>query len=114
MRNIIEMNQEYFLVCDNKKFDYQLTQNDENRGHEIEYIVVQCHKCGENLLTTEDYLNHKKIMNVIKWINKWFSWLTLFSGKVKEEDYKSITFHVHDGIKFEDGNVRNKKEVDHV
>ena len=110
MRNLIEMNQEYFLVCDNKNCDYELEQNDSNRGKEIEYIGIPCPKCGENLLTAEDYLQHEKVIKGIKWINKWFSWLTLFSKRPKDEDYKKITIHVHDGLHIKDENIKNHED----
>ena len=101
MQQLIETSQEYELVCDNPECDYKLlnetptsTVEDSER-----YINMPCPQCGENLLTLEDYLTHKKLMAVVRWLNRWFSWLTLFSFKKGKRETLSV--HTHKGIKIE-------------
>ena len=99
MKELIQREQKQFVVCDNPTCDFEILTGEETM-ESIGYIDMPCPKCEQNLLTIEDYLAHKKMVKVIDFINKWFSWLTIFSGKVKPEDYRSVVVHTHDGIKF--------------
>lgn len=109
MRNLIEREQKQAVVCDNVDCDYEIL-NDENAMYSKFYIDMPCPKCGENLLTLEDYLMHEKLVKTVNFVNKWFSWLTIFSGKVKPEDMKSISVHVHDGIKLSETKSSEKEK----
>ena len=60
------------------------------------YLNQPCPKCGSNLLTVTDFLSYMKMLKTISWINRWFSWLTIFS--CKKGNVKSMTVHHHDGI----------------
>lgn len=97
---VIEADQEFLITCDNPTCDYTIVN--ETRDWETEtkqYINMPCPKCGENLLTQEDYDTSKMLQNMIKWINKWFGWLSIFITKKKA--YKSVV-HVHKGIHIKD------------
>lgn len=94
MRKLIEKTEGSLVVCDNPKCDYTIPYSTEN-NELIKWINVPCPKCGENLLTVDDYLVHEKLIKMVDWINKWFSWLTLFHRKTK---IQSVKVHFHDGI----------------
>lgn len=97
LRKIIEVSQENAVVCDNVNCDFAI-QN-KNTDEDIRrYINVPCPKCGENLLTKEDYLQWVALHKYVDFIIKWFSWLTIFIKEPKER--KVIETHVHDGVKF--------------
>ncbi len=96
MRKLIEMSQEYLIVCDNKNCDYKVPNKTKDPNASIKkYLNKPCPKCGENLLTEKDYKDSETLMRYINWINKWFSWITIFIPKNKE---KKVTVHVHNGI----------------
>ena len=58
---------------------------------------MPCPKCGENLLTQDDYDLNRKLKNYIKFVNRWFSWITIFFPKSSQ--YEKITrVHVHNWI----------------
>lgn len=94
MKRLIEATQDKAIVCDNPNCDYEIDNSSEIIY--LDYIDKPCPKCGENLLTFEDYIQHEKLLRAIKWVNKWFSWLTIFSFK---KDYTKHSIHVHDGVK---------------
>lgn len=81
MRQLIEKSQVNQIVCDNPKCDYEIPWTEEGSKNIIRYIGKPCPKCGENLLTIEDYLQHERLIKVIDWMNKWLSWTTLFCSK---------------------------------
>lgn len=86
------------IVCDNVKCDFKIKNptGDPNEDSSM-YLNMPCPKCGENLLTDEDYLLSLKVMKIVNWLNKWFSWLLVFSwGKAKKE---TVQLHCHKGIK---------------
>jgi len=94
MRKIIEQRQDSLVVCDNENCDYEVPYN--NDTNLIEYINKSCPKCGENLLTIEDYIAHERLLRTIRFINKWFSWLTVFNKKGTKYG-KEVSIHYHDG-----------------
>jgi transcription initiation factor IIE alpha subunit len=96
MRKLIETEQKMFIVCDNVCCDYEIPFQE--KLDLVDYVDKPCPDCGDNLLTMEDYALSLKLEKTIKFINKWFSWMTLFMGKVKKEDYTRATVHVHNGI----------------
>jgi len=61
----------------------------------IEYVNKSCPKCGENLLTEKDYLDGIRFLKIVKWINKWFSWITIFKPNTK---YHKADVHIHNGL----------------
>lgn len=99
MRNIIEVESKNLVVCDNQKCDYEVpnTENDNLK----DYINKSCPKCGENLLTQNDYNTYIALQKYVKWVNKWFSWLTIFEGKNQR---KSVGVHVHNGLNIKNSN----------
>lgn len=92
MKKLIEVQSKCIIVCDNKECNYELDYSGEDL---IKFIGKQCPNCGQNLLTIEDYLMHERMIKIINFINKWFSWITLFVRKSKFENVVSV--HYHDG-----------------
>ena len=87
-RKAIEINQPNLIECDNHSCNFTIPNpiGDPNTKT-VEYINTACPKCGENLLTEKDYTDHLKLMKAVNWINKWFSWITVFYSKSKGKDY---------------------------
>ncbi len=100
MRKLIEIHQQNFIVCDNPSCDFEIPHTGQSEKLLLAYINMPCPKCGQSLLTPEDYLMTERLMKRVHWINRWFSWLTIFMSR-KEDIYKSISVHVHDGIQIE-------------
>lgn len=88
MRKLIYQSEIGELVCDNPDCDFRC-EIESSKCHEA--INAKCPKCGENLLTLEDYNLYLKMIKTVNRINKWFSWLTLF---IKEPD-KRTRYRVH-------------------
>jgi hypothetical protein len=61
-----------------------------------QYLNQPCPECGTNLLTEQDYLQSLKVLKVINWLNKWFSWTMIFIPKKTKT--KSVYLHCHDGV----------------
>jgi len=82
MRKLIEVSREFLIECDSCY--YKVLNDGGGIGKDLkEYIDQKCPKCGANLLTEKDYLLDKKITKTIHFINRWFSWLTIFIRKPK-------------------------------
>lgn len=97
MRKLIEIIQENLIVCDYCFF--KIPNENKNKIPIMEtkkYLNVPCPKCGNNLLTEKDYIAYAKLMSGMNWINKWFSWITIFKPKGKT---KNGSIKVHDGVK---------------
>jgi hypothetical protein len=47
----------------------------------------------------EDYLQHQNLMKVVNFMNRWFSWITIFYSKKAWAKRQSVSVHVHDGVK---------------
>jgi len=95
----IEANTNGAIVCDKPgcNFEIPATQikgyNPENPIESIRpFINTPCPRCGENLLTEHDFLLADRFYKVANWLNKWFSWITIF---IKEEKgvEKKVSFH---------------------
>ena len=99
MRKLIEKQQKSLVICDNPDCDYTVPYTDETEKYLVLFINKPCPKCGENLLTIEDYLQYQKLMNVVNFINRWFSWITIFYPKKACEKRQSVSVHVHNGVK---------------
>ena len=108
MRKLIEIAQQVSLVtCDNIKCNYTVPYTEEDDLSL--YINKSCPNCGENLCTKEDYDDHIKFLKTVNFVNKWFSWLTIFRAKPKPEDYKIFEVHTHNGIKITKVEPENEK-----
>ena len=99
MRKLIEKQQNILVTCDNPKCDYTVPYTDATEKHLVLFIDKPCPKCGETLLTMEDYLQHQNLMKVVNFMNRWFSWITIFYSKEAWAKRQSISVHVHDGVK---------------
>ena len=97
MKKLIETSRENLIVCDNKKCNYKIPYSEEGEKECFKYVDQPCPCCGDNLLTVKDYIMDLKVTKTIKWINKWFSWLTLFDFS-KNSKKQNVTIHVHEGI----------------
>lgn len=81
MRKLIEKQQNYLVTCDNPKCGYAVPYTDATEKSLVLFIDKPCPKCGENLLTMEDYLQYQNLMKVVNFMNRWFSWITIFYSK---------------------------------
>lgn len=104
MNKLIEINQDYLIVCDNKECDFKIVNPTGEPNHDTScYINMPCPRCGENLLTEKDYLTFLKVMKTFNWINKYFSWLTIFRfNKSKKCNEQNVYVHTHNGIHITD------------
>jgi hypothetical protein len=104
-RKLIEINQEYLIVCDNKQCDYKIKNPTGDSNEDISrYLNMPCPKCSENLLTEQDYLQSIKVLKIVKWFNKWFSWTMIFVPKKAKQE--SLFVKCHNGLKIH-------KEINH-
>lgn len=106
MRKLIELGaQDYVVVCDNENCDYKVENTTKDPLHEIDkYLDVPCPECGENLLTKEDLDTYMIFIKSVNFMNKWFSWLTIFIPRRK---YKSYSAHAHKGLKISEDEKRD-------
>ena len=101
MRKLIEIDQENLVECDNFECDFEVTNETKDPNSDISvYLNQPCPECGENLLTEEDLNDYKKIMRIINFLNRWFSWVTIFRRK-KDKPFEG-SVKVHNGIKMEE------------
>ncbi len=98
-RPLIIIHQKSLVQCDNPTCDYTVPNPTGNPNENIDqHLNVPCPKCGENLLTEEDLKKYKKALSIINFINKWFSWLNIFSPKNAKYE-RNATYHTRDGFK---------------
>ena len=95
MRKLIETHQVHSIVCDNPSCDYIIKDDATDLDAEKleKYIGVLCPNCGWDLLTELDYINFVNITKVINFINKWFSWITIFLPRSKKPVTGTISTH---------------------
>jgi hypothetical protein len=101
-RQLIETKRESLIQCDNTNCDFTIPYSASLEKNMLPYINMPCPKCGDNLLTEEDFLLDQKLMRTIAWVNKWFSWITFFYSKKTWNKRSSVSVHVHDGVKIKD------------
>lgn len=95
-RKLIESTQPYLIVCDNPQCDYKIDNPTGQFDSDVSiYLNMPCPECGENLLTQEDYVNSLKMIKVVKFLNRWFSWITYLIPNSKK---KEVQVKCHDGI----------------
>jgi hypothetical protein len=98
-RKLIELTQETEIMCDNPVCDFKVENLTKNPDLECKrFLNVPCPECGQNLLTEEDYKTWLMMHKYVNFINKWFSWVTIFLKEPKEE--RIVKAHVHKGVKF--------------
>ena len=102
-RQLIEIGrQEHLVECDNPKCDYKVKNPTGSPFEDISsFVNMSCPECGENLLTIKDYLQSRRVLKIVAWLNKWFGWLTFFSPK--NGTYESTYIKCHDGVKIQKG-----------
>lgn len=96
MRKLIEYKGSE-IVCDNPVCDYSVQTRKE---HYADFLNQPCPKCGENLLTEKDYKSVLSLFKFVDFVNRWFSWVTIFMKKPIET--KIVRIHTHDGIKIDE------------
>lgn len=96
-RKLIERSQGALIVCDNPKCDYKYPYSEEAEKVMIVFVNMPCPKCGDNLLTPQDYLVNERVLKTVNKINKWFSWLTIFYPK--DASKSTLEMQIHDGVK---------------
>lgn len=98
-RNLIEITQENAIVCDNPNCDYAIENIEKNKFTDVSvYVNKPCPKCGENLLTEKDYEIGLMIEKIINWLNRWFSWTTVFIKPSTDKVFmhtKNGTTHIY-------------------
>ena len=110
MRKLIEKAQGSLVTCDNIKCGYTIPYSDEEEKNLHLYIDKACPNCGENLCTQKDYDDHMKVLKAVNWVNRWFSWVTLFSkAKPEDKDYKTFEVYTHKGVKITE--VKTEEDV---
>jgi len=103
MRKLIETFDYDLIKCDNEKCDYTIgNPTGDINIPLLDYVNVPCPKCEENLLTVTDYRDWERMRKTINWMNKWFSWLTIFYSKKAKRT--TVSVNVHNGI-----HVKEKK-----
>lgn len=95
MRKLIEKQESTTVVCDNPNCNFEVEQTLELK----QYLNINCPKCGEPLLTLDDYLAYVKLIKTVNFINRWFSWITIFYSKNRYSKRQSISVHTHNGYK---------------
>ncbi len=106
---IIEIHQEHLIVCDNPRCDYKIKNETGDPNAETKHFIgVPCPKCGQNLLTQQDYDDAKKLLSTINFVNRWFGWLSLLVPNKKRWNAKSV--HIHKGYKIEDVKTNEKSK----
>lgn len=96
------------LKCDNPKCDWNdMTITDEQMP---DYINASCPKCGENILTQQDYSDYQKVLKVLEIfgglsqdeIDNLYENLGFGATEYNEEKMYKMTLNVHNGINLSD------------
>lgn len=101
MEKLIEVHQENLIVCDNETCNFKIPNKSGSINTDCrQYINAACPKCGQNLLTIQDYENAEKLRKLVNRINKYFSWITIFIPKsakstdIRVSTHKKITYEI--------------------
>ena len=99
IRNLIDVSQKFLVVCDNADCDFKIPNVYENQDESnVElgyYINVPCPECGHVLLTESDYSTAITFNKIINWLNRYFSWITVFYSDQHENE---VVVKVKDGV----------------
>jgi len=112
MRQLIEVQQKALITCDNPDCNYEVAPFNNSDKYLVYFVDMPCPKCGQNLLTKEDFLKHQQILKAVKFINRWFSWITLFYSKKKLSTGVTMETHFHDNqitVKKDENGLNRKK-----
>lgn len=110
----LEMTENSGIRCDNEKCDFiNKDSPDENLG---DWLNVPCPKCGENLLTQQDYENALKVDAIIDMINTMTEEEiadyvhSIYGDNIPTDLDNAVvdfTLDIHNGIKFTLDNITN-------
>jgi len=92
MKKLIETTQMVDVVCDNPECDYDVPIGSNPMSY---YLNKNCPKCGQPLLTIEDYVKWLQFRRTVNFINKWFSWITIFYSKKSLNSRELVSVHYH-------------------
>lgn len=98
-RQLIETQRELLIQCDNTACGYSISYTPNLQKDMIHFVDMPCPDCKENLLTKEDFLMEQKLIKTIDWINKYFSWITIFYSKKAKVNATVVSVHVYYGVK---------------
>ena len=103
MRKLIEKQDSGMVVCDNPDCNFEFDLKKAPKVKLEHFIDMPCPYCSQNLLTRKDYDTWRALNIYINFINKWFSWTTIFMSKKKLEksNNKFLKVHVHNGVNVE-------------
>ena len=91
------------LRCDNEScgFVYELDGVKQTNPEGLNpFIGHPCPDCGQNLLTEDDFNRAVRLIGILKWMNKWLSWTTVFV-KPSEKNVKKVRVSTHKELKIE-------------
>lgn len=80
MRDLIQIEQKNIIECNTKECDFSIPYSKDKEERLWKYLNTKCPKCSSNLLTVGEYKFYTRLMRNVRFINKWFSWLTVFQG----------------------------------
>lgn len=91
MENSIEV-QEMGLICDNPKCDWkdETVRSDQY----LDWLNKPCPKCGENVLTDQDYENVQKMFEAVKLLNR----VADLIGFEESTERVKVTINTHEKI----------------
>lgn len=82
IRKLIQIKQESIIKCTGKDHkgescEYEIPYTEKRENFMWKYINVPCPRCNTNLLTVDEYTAYTRLMKTVRFINKWFSWMTV-------------------------------------
>ena len=93
MRKLIEVKSDALtLKCDNINCNYEHPDSIPYEESAL-WVGEKCPKCKASLLTLDDYERWLIVQKTVKFINRWFSWLTIFMRKNQELSEVSVSVH---------------------
>lgn len=99
---LIEIRQQNEVECDNPKCDFVVPNKTGIPNPDSqEWLDRPCPKCGQNLLTFQDWYQFRKMMKIINFINKWFGWLSILRWGRNGKSETKATMKVHKGVKIQ-------------
>lgn len=96
MKKLIEKSDKLLLSCDNPKCNFNYEVPNISRKYLFAFIGTPCPECGENLLTEKDHQLYINYMRAVDFINRWFSWITIF---IPNKKTKMVEVRFHDRVK---------------
>lgn len=77
MRDLIQIVQKNIIECSGEKCNFSIPYTKEREEKLWKFLNTKCPDCSTNLLTVGEFRAYTRLMRNIRFLNKWFSWLTL-------------------------------------